>query len=61
MRHKIPSHLRPVAFLMGAVLSGIVMISDSPLAVGASLVLLASALIVCEGSALLRNVGDDSG
>ena len=45
---------------MGALPSGVVMISDSPLAVGASLVLLASALIACEGPELLRNVGDDS-
>ena len=45
---------------MGAMLSGVVVISDSPLAVGASLVLLASALIACEGPALLKNVGNDS-
>ena len=45
---------------MGTLLSGVVVISASPFAVGASLVLLASALIVCEGPALLRNVGDDS-
>lgn len=38
---------------MGTLLSGVLVISASPFAVGASLVLLASAL--------LRNVGDDSG
>lgn len=47
MRSKIPNRFLPVAFFMGALLSGVVMISDSPLAVGASLVSLASALIAC--------------
>ncbi len=45
---------------MGTMLSGVVVISEAPLAIGASLVLLASALIACEEPALLKNVGTDS-
>jgi len=60
MRRKLPNHVQPVALFLGVLLSGIVMTSDSALAVGVSLVLLASALVAFEGPALLKNAEDEA-
>jgi hypothetical protein len=56
----LPTQLRPVAVLIGILLSAVVLLSDSQLAVNASLVLLALALLAFECPALIKNAADDS-
>ena len=61
MKRLIPSHLRPAALLIGILLSAaVVVLSDSRVVFGTSLILLAAALLAFDGSALAANVEDDS-
>ena len=60
MKRLNSNSLRPVALLVGILLSAVVVLSDSPFAVGASLVLLAVELLAFEAPALAANVEDDS-
>ena len=60
MKRLIPSHLRPAVLLVGVLLSAAVVLSDSRVVFGTSLVLLAGALLAFEGPALAANVEDDS-
>jgi hypothetical protein len=59
MRRLLPTHLRPLAVLIGVLLSAVVMLSDSPAAVDTSLVLLALALLAFELPTRLKDVEDD--
>jgi hypothetical protein len=60
MRRSIPRHLKPVALLVGILLSTAVVLSDSQLVFGISLVLLAVELLAMQAPAVLADLEDDS-
>ena len=60
MRRSIPRHLKPVALLVGVLLSTAVVLSDSQLVFGISLVLLTVGLLATQAPAVMADMEDDS-
>lgn len=60
MRRSIPRHLKPVALLVGLVLATAVVVSDSQLVFGISLILLTLELLAMQAPAVMADMEDDS-
>jgi len=59
MRHSIPSHLKPVALVVGILLSTAVVFADSQTVFLASLSLLALQLLAIQAPAVLAKMKDN--
>jgi hypothetical protein len=60
MRRSIPRHLKPVALLVGILLCTAVVLADSQLVFGISLVLLTVELLAMQAPAVMADMEDDS-